>query len=263
MRTPDPQHKVPIKLVCGIGACLIAVIVLVTYYNFKTKLEREAAEKAKPETRPAVAVVRPGTGPATTRSAMETIEYQGKVENVMKHGWELINKRNPNAALLAAQLFREAIRDLDPNYAQFYNGLGRASLIAGKPNDAIDAFRKGLALDPTIADMQSGTGWGFWQLHDPYNAKQAWEAAVKIDPKSPDAWSALAWIYLGLGENAKAKAGFVALIALDDKNMDYATGLSMSRSGVPVDIQQVRRFFPLPAPEAFSKPLETAPATQP
>ena len=248
------------KLVLGIGAGLVGIMAVVTYHNYRVHQDELAKVSNNPGTASAPALadvstpprVSSFTAPATTRSVMDTIRHQADIQLAMKTGWDMVNQRDAKSAETAAEIFREAIRDLDPANAQFYNGLGRANLVAGKPADAIDAFQKGLAINPTIADMQSGIGWGYWQLHQPYAAKQAWEAALKIDPKSPDAWSALAWIYLALGENTKARDGFAVLLASADVakdaklHDDAVQGLSMSRSAVQTDIKNVQKFFPLP-----------------
>jgi hypothetical protein len=264
MRVPDRDYRPPKRLAIVIGIGLLGTIVLVSYYNYSKRGEN-AGSSPGTNTAPIASGNRPSTvpaqGPATTRSVLETLKHQNDIDLVMTRGWALVNKHDPKSAELAAEIFREALRDVDPGNAQFYNGLGRASLIAAKPADALEAFQKGLALDPTIADIQSGIGWAYWQLHQPYNAKQAWEAALKIDPKSPDSWSALSWIYLALGDNAKAKDGFAILIARNNKDSAAIMGLSMSRSAVQVDVKEIEKYFPLPELQYLTTPPATAPAT--
>lgn len=267
MRIPDPNYVPPKRLMYGAAAVLVAIMVGVTYYNFEHRGDLPQAggiggvsPTGAPPAQTRMASQGVAQEPATTRNVLQTIEHQDQIDLVMRRGWELVDKRDPKSAEVAAEIFREGLRDVDPNNAQFYNGLGRASLVAAKPEDALVAFKKGLAIDPSIADMQSGMGWAYWQLHRPYEAKQAWEAALKIDPKSLDAWSALAWIYLALGENAKAKSGFILLIANDNKDNYAAQGLSMSRSAVRVDVKNVERFFPLPPLETLTTPPATTSA---
>ena len=156
-------------------------------------------------------------------------------------------------------IFREGIEKVDGQNAQFYNGLGRALLIAGQPREAIAAWQKGLALDPKISDMQSGIGWAYWNMQDAYHAKEAWERTLTINAKSLDAWTALVWVYLALGDADKSKEGFQILYQSDRQNKDWILGLQMAQAKNS-DPAQIAKFFPLPALAAFSTPPATAPA---
>jgi predicted Zn-dependent protease len=266
MRIPDRDYKPSKKLVLAIGAGLIGIVFGVSYCNFQSheSTRRQTLEVSQTRslsmTVPSASIA---SSAASTRSVLETIKHQNDIDLVMTRGWGLIDQRNPKSADLAAEIFREALRDIDPANAQFYNGLGRASLLAGRPADALASFRNGISIDPTIVDMYSGMGWAYWQLHQPYNAKQEWEAALKLDPKSVDSWSAMAWIYLALGENAKAKQGFAILVARNTKDANAVMGLSMSRSAVQVDVNSVRKYFPLPDLRYLTTPPDTIPSSGP
>jgi tetratricopeptide (TPR) repeat protein len=200
-------------------------------------------------------------GGATTQN-LGSIQKQRDTRAVIEEGWRLINERNPKSAPQAVAIFREGLDKVDARNAQFYNGLGRALLIAGQPRPAIAAWQQGLALDPKISDMRSGIGWAFWNLQDAFHAKEAWEKALAINPKSIDAWSAMVWIYLALGDTENSKAGFQVLYLSDRQNKTWILGLQMAQAK-NTDPAQIAKFFPLPALAAFTTPPASAPAGAP
>jgi tetratricopeptide (TPR) repeat protein len=208
----------------------------------------------------------PEIGAATLGGAatqeLTVLEKQRNLRTVMDEGWHLINQRDPKAAAQAVAVFREGLEKVDPQNAQFRNGLGRALLIAGRPREAIEAWRQGLAADPQISDMRSGIGWAYWNLQDYYHAKDAWEDALKVNPKSLDAWSAMAWIYLALGDTDKSKDGFQVLYLSDRQNNTWILGLQMAQAR-NTDPAQISKFFPLPVLTAFAKPAAPTANTSP
>jgi tetratricopeptide (TPR) repeat protein len=188
----------------------------------------------------------------------EEVRRQHNLSEIESAGWKLINQRSPEQAAVAVRIFNEGIADVDSTSPELYNGLGRALLVAGKPRDAIAAWRKGLALAPNFSDMQSGIGWAYWRLNDPSRAREAWKNALAVNPHSPDAWSAMAWIDLALGENAEARGGFQELVNFDPDQKSWITGLSMAR-GNNDDVQEISQFFPLPALSMFDRTLAIDP----
>lgn len=223
-------------------------------------LRRQVEQKPAPAT-PAAPIVINNTPAASPVDS--PLERERLSREVLTDGWNLVDQGSPDAATRAVLIFQQGIDKVDPRNGQFYNGLGRALLVAHKPVEAIRAWRRGLAVAPTIADMQSGIGWAYWNLHDPYHAKQAWEAALAIDPKSVDAWSAMAWIYLALGDHFRARDGFVILYAADkSRDAVWIQGISMSKAGNH-NPDQIQQFFKLPPLEAFRTPPAVDPAEAP
>jgi Flp pilus assembly protein TadD len=192
--------------------------------------------------------------------ASEAVRKQHNLEEILDAGWKLIDQRSPDQAAKAVLIFDEGIANVDSNSAELYNGLGRALLVAGKPREAIAAWRKGLSLSPHFSDMQSGTGWAYWALNDPNRAREAWTKALSLNPHSPDAWSAMAWIDLALGKKTEAKNGFQELVKFDPGRKTWAMGLSMAQGGNS-DVSEISQIFPLPALRAFEQPLPVDPAS--
>jgi tetratricopeptide (TPR) repeat protein len=155
-------------------------------------------------------------------------------------------------------IFQEGLDTVDASNVRFYEGLGRAQLQAGKPEEAIQAFTRGRALDPRRAALASGLGWACWNLKRYGQSKRAWEDAIKLDPEFEDAWSALAWVYMATGEFEKSQAGFVILLRKDPERRAWILGLTMARAHNS-SIDQIRaQFKGMPDPAAF-----TAPASRP
>jgi len=190
----------------------------------------------------------------------EDVRKQHNLDEIVNAGWKLVDQRSPVPAAKAVRIFKDGIANVDSSSPELYNGLGRALLVAGKPREAIEAWRKGLALAPKFSDMQSGIGWAYWRLNDPYRAKYAWEQALAMNSHSIDAWSAMAWFDLAIGRNREAKTGFQELVKSDSGQTPWVLGLSMAQGG-NTDIREIAQFFPLPALRAFAQPLPVDPAS--
>jgi len=190
----------------------------------------------------------------------DEVRKEHNLDEIVNAGWKLVDQRSPEQAAKAVRIFNEGIANVDSSSPELYNGLGRALLVAGKPREAIAAWRKGLALSPHFSDMQSGIGWAYWSLNDPSRAKDAWKKALAMNPRSTDAWAAMAWIDLALGKNLEAKNGFQELVKFDSGRKPWVMGLSMAQGG-NTDIREISQFFPLPALQAFEQPLSVDPAS--
>ena len=253
------------RIVLSVAASFAMVTMLLQSYRQQRETNRQLLEvqqalshvtAASPlNTQPQVVPVILEGHDAGSATAMK----RHNLDEILSLGWNLIDERNPQQAAEASLMFKEGITNIDPKNAELYNGLGRASLIAGKPCEAIAAWRKGLELSPTFSDMQSGIGWGYWWLNDPSRAKDAWEKALSMDPQSLDAWSAMAWIDLALGKYAEAKRGFGLLVCSDPKRNSWVMGLAMARAGNNSEYQ-ITQFFKLPSLDRFSLPLTVDPA---
>lgn len=248
------------KVIFSVSVSFVLAAVLLQNYRHQRETDRRLTElqlilSAVPAMHPAVVrepaasvVIDDGTG------GSEFVRRQRNLDQILTVGWNFINQRDPDQAVMAVRVFTEGINHLDSGNPELYNGLGRALLVAGNPSEAIVAWQKGLALDPNISDMQSGIGWAFWSLNEPARAKDAWQKALTSNPHSVDAWSAMAWIELALGRCGEAKGGFQDLVKFDSKEQSWIIGLSMARGG-NTDIQEISRFFRLPPLNAFEQPL--------
>jgi tetratricopeptide (TPR) repeat protein len=260
------SFKQHVRVIVSVSVSFVMVLLLVQSYRHQRRTDQRLSEMQKE-----LQDVSPSHPSSAQKSlppvileagavGSEAVLKQRNLEEVLTFGWKLVDSRSPDQAAKAVTVFNEGIANVDPSSPELYNGLGRALLIAGKPREAIAAWRKGLALDPHFSDMQSGIGWAYWWLNDPSRAKDAWQRALKMNPHSVDAWSAMAWIDLALGKNAEATDGFQELVKFDSGRKSWVMGLSMAR-GHNTDIGEISRFFPLPALSVFEQPLAVDPAS--
>jgi tetratricopeptide (TPR) repeat protein len=255
-----------IRVIVSVSVSFVLVSLLVQSYRHQRETDQRLSEIQKElqdasTTRPLSA--RNWLGPIVLDGgsvASEAARKQHNMEEILDVGWKLVEQRSPEQAAKAVLVFDEGVANVDSSSPELYNGLGRALVVAGKPREAIAAWRKGLALSPHFSDMQSGIGWAYWALNDPSRAKDAWKKALAMNPHSTDAWSAMAWIYLALGKNMEAKNGFQELVKFDSGRKPWVMGLSMAQ-GDNSDIREISQFFPLPALQAFEQPLAVDPAS--
>lgn len=259
--------KQQIRVILSVGISFALVGLLVQSYRHQRQTDQRLAEIqiALHDAATRSSDARTSSGPTILdggSGGSEAARKQHNLEEILDVGWKLVDQRSPEQAAKAVLVFEEGIANLDSSSPELYNGLGRALLVAGKPSEAIAAWRKGLALSPHFSDMQSGIGWAYWALNDPSRAKDAWEKALAINPHSTDAWSAMAWIDLALGQNLEAKNGFQELVKFDSGRKPWVMGLSMAQ-GHNKDIQEISQFFSLPALPMFDRPLAVDPASTP
>jgi len=255
-----------IRVIVSVSVSFVLVSLLIQSYRHQWVTDQRLAEIQKEllnasATRPLSA--RNSLGPIVLdggSAASEVARKQHNLEEIVTVGWKLVDSRSPDQAEKAVTVFNEGIANADSNSPELYNGLGRALLVAGRPREAIAAWRKGLAFAPNFSDMQSGIGWAYWQLNDPSRAKDAWQRALAMNPHSIDAWSAMAWIDLALGKNAEAKSGFQELVKFDSARKPWVMGLSMAR-GRNADIGEISQLFPIPTLPMFERPLPVDPAS--
>lgn len=260
--------KQQLRVIVSVAVSFVLVSLLVQSYRHQRETDQRLSEIQKELQDAAI------TRPLNARNSLSPIVLDGgavaseaarkqrNLEEILDVGWKLVDQRSPEAAAKAVLVFEEGIANLDSSSPELYNGLGRALLVAGKPREAIAAWRRGLALSPHFSDMQSGIGWAYWALNDPSRAKDAWKKALAVNPHSTDAWSAMAWIDLALGKNLEAKNGFQELVKFDSGRKPWVMGLSMAR-GHNQDIREISQFFSLPALPMFDQPLPVDPASMP
>ena len=260
------QLKQRIRAIVSVAASFALVAILVHNYRHEREIEQRLADMQK-LLQASPPMNTPIRGAPISQVILdsgdvgsEEVRRQHNLEEIESAGWKLVNQRSPEQAAIAVRIFSDGIANVDAHNPQLYNGLGRALLVAGKPREAIAAWRKGLGLDPHFSDMQSGIGWAYWRLNDPSRAKDAWQQALDMNPHSIDAWSAMAWIDLALGKNTEAMNGFQDLLKFDSGQKSWVMGLSMAR-GNNTDIAEISTFFPLPPLSGFERPLSTDPAS--
>jgi tetratricopeptide (TPR) repeat protein len=255
------RFKQRIRVIGSVSVSFILVALLIQSYRHQRETDQRLAEIQK-EVQNAPTTPKEKVDPIVLDGgsvASEALRKQHNLEEILDAGWKLIDRRSPDRAAKAVLIFDEGIANVDSNSAELYNGLGRALLVAGKPREAIAAWRKGLSLSPHFSDMQSGIGWAYWALNDPSRAEDSWRRALAMNPHSIDAWSAMAWIELALGKDTEAKNGFRELVKFDSSRKSWVMGLSMAQGG-NTNMREISQLFPLPALALFERPFPIDPA---
>jgi tetratricopeptide (TPR) repeat protein len=263
----DTMHplKERIRVIVSVGVSFVLVTLLIQSYRHQRDTDQRLTEIQKVLQDVSAIRAQGSRGPSTPvildggSIGSEAALKQHNLDEILAVGWKLVDSRSPDQAAEAVTVFNQGIAHVDSSSPDLFNGLGRALLVAGKPRDAIAAWRKGLALAPNFSEMQSGVGWAYWWLNDPYRAKKAWERALAINPDSVDAWSAIAWIDLALAKHAEAKRGFQELVKFDAGRKSWVIGLSMTQAR-NTDVREIAQFFPLPPLAKFEQPLPIDPA---
>ncbi|MEN9572677.1 MAG: hypothetical protein RL514_532 [Verrucomicrobiota bacterium] len=96
--------------------------------------------------------------------------------------------------LIAEGKFNEALAPLTeatlqlPRNAQAWNHLGLASHHAGRPNDALRAYRKALEVDVNLAPARFNLGCLLLEINQPGAAANEFAAYTLAQPKAVDGW---------------------------------------------------------------------------
>jgi len=168
---------------------------------------------------------------------------------------------NPSAHFIAATLsghrrewgpaaagYREVLR-LDASNVVALVGLGKASALLGRPDEARSSFERALELDPEDAGANFHLGT-MLAAADPEAARLHLERALRTDPEHEDAHNNLGAILLEHGRAADAESHFRQAIALSPgrPNFHYNLGLAYKALARPVDAER-----------AFRRTLELSP----
>lgn len=115
---------------------------------------------------------------------------------------------------LAEPLLRQALdrypadSAYDVNRANDWNMLGDIYQAAGRPGDAIEAYRQASRLDPTLAQPQYSLGGVFRSQANFEAAKAAYGKAIELDPARPEPYYELGLVHQTLQQYGSAQAQF-------------------------------------------------------
>jgi len=140
--------------------------------------------------------------------------------------------------------FRRA-QAISPSYATAYKWHSDVLSIMGRPEEALAAAERALALDPLSPNVRTIVGLKHWYAGDEEAALEHFERALDLDPGFPLTLEYVSQIYWSRGDTARF---FAARERLDD-----ASG----RAGVPA--AELRRVLTLGGPEAVLRVQVGAP----
>jgi tetratricopeptide (TPR) repeat protein len=116
----------------------------------------------------------------------------------------------------AIQVYDQAIT-INPNYAAAYNFKGIALVNLGKYEEAIQAYNKAIKLDPNYADAYSYKGIALSKLGDNEAAAQASDIAIKLNPNDDAAYNNKGYALYKMGKKEEAVQSFDTAIKLNSK----------------------------------------------
>lgn len=129
----------------------------------------------------------------------------------------------------------EAIRVGAPDSSnpEYYTRIGVDLFAEGRFADAVDAFRKALAVDPTYGYAQFNLGRALLRAGRPAEALETLEAYLAHTPGDIDAWRSVGTAALVQGEYPRAEQAFRRVLqqAARDAAAWYNLGLSLEYQG--------------------------------
>jgi tetratricopeptide (TPR) repeat protein len=152
--------------------------------------------------------------------------------------WEELVKEDPSdariqnnmgASLARAGRFEDAIPyyqkglELNPQYNAIHNNLGRALFSVGRLDEAIHQFEKGLEAYPDSAELYNNLGRALAQEGKLDEAKKSFERAFKIKPDFADAHINLGSALLSSGHLDEAAQEFKRAVESDPQSAEAHT----------------------------------------
>jgi arylsulfatase A-like enzyme/Flp pilus assembly protein TadD len=147
-----------------------------------------------------------------------------------------------------------------PN-ADNLNGYGIALAGQGRYPDAIEQFRRALALDPNNAPALQNLGIVALSMNDLRGAHENLSRALAMNPRLPLALNSLGVVYARQNDDARAVEAWQGAVALDPKQYDalFNIGLVAGRSGRVAEAKRaLEQFVRTAPPSRYAKDIATA-----
>jgi protein O-GlcNAc transferase len=122
-------------------------------------------------------------------------------------------------------------------HASLYNNLGIASRALGRVPEAIQQFKKGLALDPDLTELHVSLGGALMQAGDIPGAQASYEKALMLNAAQPGVLCDLGTIYAQTGRVDDAISMYEQTLSLDPthqvarNNLTYISQFLSKRAG--------------------------------
>jgi serine/threonine-protein kinase len=160
-------------------------------------------------------------------------------------------EEDPDAAVV------ECLRaiELDSNQAGAFVNLGRARSKQGKPKEAADAYRKGLALQPKNAVAEYWLGIALERLDQKEEAIAAYRRSTVLDPNNPSPFYNAGVLLAALDRDAEAVDAYRAAVHLkpDFEFAQCNLGLAQEQLGRHDEAEtSFRRALELDADDAYA-----------
>jgi tetratricopeptide (TPR) repeat protein len=113
----------------------------------------------------------------------------------------------------------------DPTDANAPNNEGHRLMLAGRPADAIAAFRQSIERDPEYAAAHENLGVALFRTGDAVGAVAAFRRALELEPDDAKAYTTLAQIFGTLGRMSQAAEAARRAVELDDSSPEAHVNL--------------------------------------
>ncbi len=161
--------------------------------------------------------------------AARSTQYAALARGALGRGAERVQSQDYEAAL---NEFKRAAA-YDPTLTDTYRNLGRVYELLGRDDEAIAAYRRGIAAD-TSSDVTRQDLASFFMTHNRYaEAETELKVIVRNNPNSAGPIASLGHIYLSQGRIAEAEQKFerVLQLAPRDAASHYSRGLVYAKKG--------------------------------
>ena len=150
---------------------------------------------------------------------------------------------------LAIQSYAAAL-EIWPDYVEARVGLGDARQAKGEFDEAIEEYKKAIALEPENARVHYGMGKIYYNEKQLYHEAVAeYQQAIALDPRLIDAYLSLGEMYEEKGLYKEAVASYDRVLAMEPKHPGAMYGLALSYEKLDVNKakQQWERYLELAA----------------
>ena len=191
-------------------------------------LQRKRADFAEPYVKLAMAQARTGAYDAARASLGRALDIDPDSPIARFNLGEVMRRQGQFAD--AVEQYRRTLA-LDPNYAKAHLGLGLVNRQQGRP--AMESFRRALRSDPLLAEAHLGLGKETLQRGPSAEAARHFLQALRVDPDSAEAHLNLGLAQARQGLQVEAQETFRQAAALDPASPEahYNLGVALAREG--------------------------------
>lgn len=164
-----------------------------------------------------------------TALAARSTQYSALARSALSRGAERVQAQDYETAL---NEFKRAAA-YDPTLTDTYRNMGRVYELLGRDDEAIAAYRRGIASD-TSSDVSRQDLASFYMTHNRYaEAEAELKVIVRNNPNAAGPIASLGHIYLSQGRIAEAETKFerVLQLAPRDAASHYSRGLVYAKKG--------------------------------
>jgi superkiller protein 3 len=147
--------------------------------------------------------------------------YEGEFQNHTGNVYYYFGKYED-----AVEAYRKAIA-VEPETAVYHSNLGGAYRERGDLYKAKKAFKKAIGLEPNNVSYLNRLGRLFYQMGDYENAIDCHTKAIEINQKVPVSFANLGLAFRDVGKRKEAIKAYRAAITIEPDNADYHNGLGI------------------------------------